>query len=89
MIASFSCQGERGRMVRMENEEPIGNPTLDELKQELEKYELDLKTIYLQVAATKLPTPEQIQNWDCIKEANRIQIEKLHQSIKELEDQAT
>ena len=73
----------------MENEEPIGDSKLDELKQELERYELELKTIYLQVAATKLPTPEQIQDWDCVKEANRIHIEKLHQSIKELEDQAT
>ena len=54
----------------------------------LQKYELDLKEIYLQSAAATLPTPEQIQNWDCLKEANRIQIEKLRQSIKELEDQA-
>jgi hypothetical protein len=72
----------------MENEEPIENSTLHRLKQELEKYELDLKEIYLQSAAATLPTPEQIQNWDCLKEANRIQIEKLRQSIKELEDQA-
>jgi hypothetical protein len=72
----------------MENEGLSGNSTLDALKQELEKYELDLKEIYLQIAATMLPTAEQIQNWDCLKEANRIHIEKLHQSIKELEDQA-
>jgi hypothetical protein len=71
----------------MENEEPIENSTLHKLKQELEKYELGLKEIYLQSATATLPTPEQIQNWDCLKEANRIQIEKLHQSIKELEDQ--
>jgi len=72
----------------MENEEPRENSTLHRLKQDLEKYELDLKEIYLQNAAATLPTPEQIQNWDCLKEANRIQIEKLRQSIKELEDQA-
>ena len=87
MIASF-IKGERGRIVHMENEEPIENSTLHRLKQDLEKYELDLKEIYLQSAAATLPTPEQIQNWDCLKEANRIQIEKLRQSIKELEDQA-
>jgi hypothetical protein len=46
----------------MENERLIENSTLDELKQELDKYELDLKEIYLQSAASKLPTPEQIQN---------------------------
>jgi hypothetical protein len=87
MIASF-IKGERGRIVHMENEEPRENSTLHRLKQDLEKYELDLKEIYLQNAAATLPTPEQIQNWDCLKEANRIQIEKLRQSIKELEDQA-
>jgi hypothetical protein len=69
----------------MENGGPIENLTLYELKRELEKNELDLKKIYLESTATALPTPEQIQNWDCLKEANRIRIEKLHQSIKELE----
>jgi hypothetical protein len=51
----------------------------------LKEYELNLKGIYAQIAATTLPTPEQIQKWDALKEINRINIERIRQSIDDLE----
>ncbi|WP_254062205.1 hypothetical protein [Acidobacterium sp. S8] len=69
----------------MTDKESGDNATLSQLEQELRKHELALKEIYAQSAGTALPTPEQIQNWDCLKEMERIQIEKIRQSIQELE----
>jgi hypothetical protein len=73
------------RLVPMANEESSGNATLQTIEQKLREHELALKEIYAQTAATALPTPEQIQNFDCLKETNRVQIEKICQSIQELE----
>jgi hypothetical protein len=58
--------------------------TIKILEQKLQEYELNLKEIYAQIAATILPTPEQIENWDHLKEINRIHIEQTRQQIKEL-----
>jgi hypothetical protein len=69
----------------MANEESSNDAILQKLKQELGEREQALKEIYIQSAATALPTPGQIQNWDSLKEMNRVQIEKIRQSIQDLE----
>jgi hypothetical protein len=58
--------------------------TIKILEQKLQECELNLKEIYAQIAAATLPTPEQIGNWDHLKEINRIHIEQTRQQIKEL-----
>ena len=69
----------------MANEDLTVSPTIPMLEQKLQKCELSLKQIYVEIAAIALPTPEQIQNWDNLKEIIRIQIEKTRQSIKDRE----
>ena len=69
----------------MANEESSNDAILQKLEQELREREQALKEIFIQSAATALPTPEQIQNWDSLKEMNRVQIEKIRQSIQDLE----
>jgi hypothetical protein len=53
------------------------------LGRSLQGYELNLKEIYAQIAATTIPAP--IQNWDHLKGINRIHIEQTRQQLKKLE----
>ena len=75
----------RNGLVGMANQGTPENLTIEMLEQKLKRYEVNLKEIYAEIAAAALPTPEQIQNWDHLKEINRIHIEQTRQQIKELE----
>jgi hypothetical protein len=79
---------ENGRDTRgwfgMANKGTPEDRTINILEQKLQEYELNLKEIYAQIAATTLPTPEQIENWDHLKQINRIHIEQTRRQIKEL-----